>query len=87
MTNRERGDLPGSRIAYWTLFQEKIGADGRSIGVTAPDGKFYRFERGERLAFLQFSELPGERVAVITESGGTKRLFESWVLNHKGSHS
>lgn len=54
------------------MFQEKIGADHKSMGVTAPDGKFYRFENGEQLSFVQFPDIPGERVAVITESDGKK---------------
>jgi hypothetical protein len=86
MTNSEMRDLPGQRVAYWTLFTEKIGTDQRSLGVTAPDGTFYRFERGESLSFVQLSDVPGERVAVITESDGSESLFESCADSGEGEH-
>ncbi len=79
----DRRDLPGKPIAHWNLYEEKIGADQKSMGVKAPDGKFYHFKNGEQLSFVQFPDIPGERVAVITEQDGTKRLFESWALDQK----
>lgn len=83
MSRGDRSELPGQRVAYWNLFSEKIGADQKSMGVKAPDGKFYHFKNGEQLSFVQLPDIPGERVAVITESNGTKRLFESWALDQK----
>ena len=50
------------------------------IGVKHPNGKFYRFENGEKFAQIQIPDIPGERVAIIIEKDGRKRLFESWML-------
>jgi len=76
-------NLPGGPIARWNLYQEKIGGDGKSIGVTDPEGNFHRFENGESLSLVQIPEVPGERVAVITEQDGTKKLFETWASENK----
>jgi hypothetical protein len=74
--------LPGGPIARWNLYQERI-ADGKSIGVTDPNGVFHRFENGESISFVQIPDVPGERVPVITEQDGTKKLFETWASEKK----
>lgn len=74
--------LPGGPIPRWNLFQEKI-ENGKSIGVTDPNGVFHRFENGESLSMIQIPEVPGERVPVITEPDGTKKLFETWVAEKR----
>jgi hypothetical protein len=76
------GNLPGGPIVRWNMYQEKI-VDGKSIGVTDPDGNFHRFEKGESLSLVQIPEVPGERVPVITEQDGTKKLFETWASGKK----
>mgnify|MGYP001603036974 CR=1 FL=1 len=72
----------GERPAHWRLYELRVDQQTlKEEGVKTPDGKYYPFQNGEKFVQISISEIPGERVSIIVEQDGHKRLFESWKMD------
>ncbi len=54
-----------------------ITADRQETGVTAPDGKFYKFNDGETFALIKDTK-SSERMPFIIDKNGNEIPFENW---------
>lgn len=74
----EQGPLrPGGPLPEDQLYSPRTNSEGKEVGVATPDGTFFYFDQGEKLALVR-EDGGSERKPIVMLSDGKQVSFESW---------